>query len=93
MSKFVVQGRLPVAESVSIGSLSGRWVGQINTHPQHPTSKKVKYPSLLHGDSEASHTQPILWLVGQFGTCLEPSYGGVAKIHGTIDNPAFAWVC
>ena len=24
---------IPVAESVSIGSLSGRWVGPINTHP------------------------------------------------------------
>ena len=43
---FVVQGKLmkipvaAIAESVSIGSLSGRWVGQINTHPQCPTSNE-----------------------------------------------------
>ena len=44
---FLVQGRLmeipvaAIAESVCIGSLSGRWVGQL-THPQCPTSNEVK---------------------------------------------------
>ena len=61
---------IPVTESVSIGSLSGRWVGPINTHPYYPTSNEVKnwWPRTAyyteHGDSEAGHTQPILWLVG-----------------------------
>ena len=59
-----------IAESVSIDSLSGRWVGQINTPLQmkcmagpESISQPINYLD-EHGDSEAGHTHPILWLVG-----------------------------
>ena len=45
--------------SVSIGSLSGRWVRKINTYPQCPTSNEVE----MHGWPRRPRT--FLWWCGQ----------------------------